>query len=161
MIDLPSLSEAGVWGSILSAIAASVALIFNANAITQQRRSNDATTLFTIAANIREAEARLTAQTQDPIAFKIELNNYLNLLEIFAVSVNHRLFGAKTRQLASDRLVTDLGMLLSNDLTRDHIEHAVTSEETFVELLAFYRRNRSKVDRAVSRLRFAPQSLTT
>ncbi|MBO0661476.1 hypothetical protein LQ948_02715 [Jiella sp. MQZ9-1] len=148
-MELPTLTEAGVWGSIVSGLAAAVALGFNARMLALQQKSNDATTLFAVVANIREAETRLTASVVEPIAFKAELNNYLNLLETFAAAVNHKLFGKSTLCIATDRLITDLGMLLSDETTREQIRGAVTSDETFSELRAFWRRNRMKVNAAI------------
>jgi hypothetical protein len=148
-MELPTLAETGVWASILSGVAAAVALGFNARMMALQQKSNDATTLFAVVANIREAETRLSASAVEPVAFKAELNNYLNLLETFAAAVNHRLFGKSTLGIATDRLITDLGMLLSDEATRAQIEGAVTSNKTFSELLAFWRRNRVKVSEAI------------
>lgn len=147
MIEVPTLTEAGVWASLISALAAAIALGFNARMMALQQRSNDATTLFAVVASIRDAEARLVASAAEQGSFKTELNNYLNLLETFAAAVNHKHFGKSTLGIATDRLITDLGMLLANETTKDHLEEAVTSNKTFCELLAFWRRNKSRLTR--------------
>jgi hypothetical protein len=150
VIAVPTLTDAGVWASLISALAAAIALGFNARMMALQQRSNDATTLFAVVASIRDAEARLVASASEQGSFKTELNNYLNLLETFAAAVNHKLFGKSTLGIATDRLITDLGMLLADGSTKEQIEEAVTSHQTFSELRDFWRRNRAKVDRAVS-----------
>ena len=149
-METPTLSEVGVWASILSGLAAAVALVINARMMALQQRSNDATTLFALVANIREAEARLLASAVEPVAFRAEINNYLNLLETFAAAVNHKLFGTGTLRIATDRLITDLGMMLSSEATKEQIEGAVTSNNTFSELLAFWQKNRVKVDESIA-----------
>ena len=118
MMGLPTLAETRVWASILSGVAAAVAVGFSARMMALQQKSNDATTPFAVSANIREAETPLSALAVEPVAFKAEPNSYL-LLETFAVAVNHRLSLKITLGIATNRLIIDAGMLLSDARERD------------------------------------------
>lgn len=146
-----SLSDLGTAAAVASAVAAAGALWVGCWTLHLQQRTRDAATLFQIGGEIRQVESRLLAAAISPESFKVELNHYLNALEMFAACVNRNLFGKTTLQFAADRLVTDLSSFLGEEQVVQHIQTAVTSDQTFRELSLFYRRNRAAVDAATAR----------
>lgn len=109
---------------------------FSAFSIRSQAKSTDLNSLFQLAREIREAEERLFSAKNEEDKLK-EINNYFNILEIFAASVNNDLFGKTTQKMAAERLVNDISILMAGEYTRQKIQDAVTSELTFQELSKF------------------------
>lgn len=141
------LGTVAALATIAAAVLAAVGLIGTAWSVRQQARSNDLNSLFQVANQLREAEARLMGCGADPDRHDAEVVNYLNLLETFATAVNAKLFGKATRNIAQDRLVNDIAILLTNDASRARIEAAMTSVSTFPELGRFSTRHRRPIRR--------------
>jgi len=68
-------------------------------------------------------------------------------LETLAAAVNGRLFGKVTRKIACDRLVNDVAILLANEHSQSCILAAITSEETFQELVRFEKNHHAAIRR--------------
>jgi hypothetical protein len=144
-------SEDSVWSlaadvATVSATAiAAVGLIWTALSLRASTRASDLNSLFLVTGHITEAEARLVTSRDDPIQQDVDFNNYLNMLETLAAAINGGLFGSVSSRITSDRLCNDIAILMSSDWSRERIEQAVTSPETFCEVSAFYRKNKKRI----------------
>lgn len=131
-----NLETAANAATVIATIFAASGLFFNAFSIRGQAKSTDLNSLFQLAKEIRDAEERLLSATNEEIKLR-EINNYLNILEVFAASVNNDLFGKITQRMAAERPIDDISILMEEEYTRQKIQDAVTSESTFQELSRF------------------------
>lgn len=131
--------------TVAAALFAAGGLFATALSLRIQARSNDLSSLFYVANQLREGESNLMSSRADPESHNVELVNYINLLETFATAVNARLFGTATRKIAEDRLVNDIAILLASEPSRAKIEAAITSDSTFRELVQFETGHRKRI----------------
>ncbi|MBL0403649.1 hypothetical protein JKG68_06700 [Microvirga aerilata] len=134
------MSEDFVWSlaadvaTVGATAIAAIGLIWTALSLRASTRASDLNSLFLMTGHITAAEARLFASRDDPIQQDVDFNNYLNMLETLAAAINGGLFGSVSSKIASDRLCNDIAILMSSDWSRQRIERAVTSPETFCEI---------------------------
>lgn len=136
--------------TLVATTLAAVGLLLTARSNIDQARSNDLNSLFYFVKELREAETRLLLAVRSRDVHQAEIVNYLNILEVSAAAVNRKLFGRSTREMAMDRLVNDISILMSNDLTLSEIENAITAETTFQELGKFAGRHREIIKQRTS-----------
>lgn len=133
------------WIASIATVAASfmaaAGLLLTWHSISRGTKVADANTLFQISRELREAEQRLRS---GPLP-EVELNNYFNLLEIFASSIKHRLLGPTSTKIAIQRLILDLAIIENNEHTKSRLQMAIQSPETFSALTAFAKRNRQAI----------------
>ncbi len=133
------------WIASIATVAASLmaatGLLLTWHSINRNTKVADANTLFQISRELREAEHRLRFGESK----EAELNNYFNLLEIFASSIKHRLLGRASTKVAVQRLILDLAIIENDDYTKRALQSAIQSPETFSALRAFAKNNRKAI----------------
>jgi hypothetical protein len=151
-------SDASVWGlaanlaTVGATVVAALGLFWTAYSLRASTRASDLNSLFLMTGHISAAEAQMAASKDDPTQQDADFNNYLNMLETLAAAINGGLFGPVSKRIASDRLCNDISILMSGEWSRERIERAVTSPETFCEMAAFHRKNKKRIKAHASAL---------
>lgn len=145
MMDASQWSIASNVATVASAALAAFGLIWTAFTLRASTRASDLNSLFQMTGQIAAAEARLASSKDDPVQENADFNNYLNTLETLAAAINGGLFGRVSKRIASDRLCNDIAILMSSEWSRERIDRAVSSPETFCEMSAFNRKNRRRI----------------
>lgn len=135
---------------VLSGIAATVALGFNAYAIQSQNKATASAALHQLQERSERYDARLheALGTED---FRRRFVEFVNFLEILATSINKALYPKVARKAATNQLLESLSLLQTTPGAAELMTELIDSPNTFNDVRAFIRQNNNAFKDACER----------